>query len=62
MRGDGIFVLVMDLNFKKFLNLLGRPHLNGIPGHPLANVHANLASDALVKPNLHIRDDNVNTI
>ena len=62
MRRHGLFVLVVDLNLEKLLNLLGRPHFNGVPGHPLANVHANLAADALVKPNLHVRNDDVNAV
>ncbi len=59
MRGDGIFVLVMDLNSEEFLNLLGRPHLNGIPGHPGSELDTidRAKADARFAPRAIIRND-----
>jgi hypothetical protein len=37
---NSVFVLVVNLDFKKFLDTFGRPHLNRIPSHSLSDVHA----------------------
>ena len=59
---DSLFVFVVDFDSKEFLDALRRPHLDGIPGHTLANVNADFAADTFVKPDLHVRNDNVHTI
>jgi len=60
--GYGIFVLVVDFDLKKPLDLLGGPHLDGVPGHSFANVHANLATDTFIEPDLHVRDHNIDAV
>ncbi len=62
MGGYGIFVLVVDFDLKKPLDLLGGPHLDGVPGHSFANVHANLATDTFIEPDLHVRDHNIDAV
>ena len=62
MGRHSVFVFVVDFDSEELLDLLGRPHFNGIPGHPLANMDANFASDALIESNLHIRNDDIDTV
>ena len=62
MVDDSIFVLVVDLDSEEFFDALRRPHLDGIPRHPLANVDADLAADTLVKANLDVRDDDIDAV
>jgi hypothetical protein len=60
--GDGLFVLVVQLNFEEFLDAFGRPHFYRIPRHPLANVNADFAADALIKPDLNVRNDDIDAV
>src|ERR1041385_5427735 len=62
VRGYRIFVLIVHLNSEELLHLLCRPHLDGIPRHPLANMHADLASDALIVAHLYVRNDDIYAI
>ena len=62
MGSDGVFVLVVDLDFEEFLDLFRRPHFDRIPRHSFTNVNADLAADALIEPDLNIRDNDVDTV
>src|SRR5207253_432179 len=62
VRHDSVFVLVVDLDSEKFCDLFRRPHFNGIPRHPLADVDTDLAADAFVESYLHVRDNDVHAI
>src|SRR5215831_740897 len=59
---NGVFVLVVDLDTEKLFHTFGRPHLHSIPCHTLTDVDADFASDALVKADLNIGDDDVHTV
>jgi len=52
----------VNLDPEEFLNLFRGPHFDRIPGHALANIHANLATDAFVETDLHIGDYDVHAI
>ena len=54
------------LSWSSIFEVLGyicrRIHCNSIPSHPLANVHANLATDTLVKAHLNRLDDDSDVV
>src|SRR4051812_40743731 len=57
-----VFVLIVNLDLEKFLDALGWPHFDGVPRHPLADVHADFAADALIESHLYIGDNDVDAV
>ena len=60
--GNSVFVLVVQLDLEEFLDALGRPHLDSIPRHSFADVNADFAADALIKADLHVWNNDVDTV
>ena len=62
MGCNGVFVLVVQLDFEEFLDAFRGPHFNRIPRHSFADVNADLAANALIEADLHVGNNDVDPV
>jgi hypothetical protein len=56
---NSVFVLIVNLDLEELFHAFSGPHLDCIPSHAFADVNTDFATNALIKANLHIGNNDI---